>query len=262
MSKPLKAAFFDVDWTLYDHANKQYVPSALQAIKRLKKQGTKVFICSARPYESLRNFGAFDLGFHWDGFIACAGAYAMVKSKTVRKMAMPVPLIRKLITVTDELGLCVQLVTARTRFLTLPSNEYAFDYDNYFHDRCLVVHPYSDEEIIGVLVFAPEEYDPIIAERVPGFRFFRFAKCGVDLMDRDHRKGDAIADILKYLNIAKDDAIAFGDDVQDITMKGEVGTFVCMGNGKEAAKKAADYIAPRIEEDGIERALVDLGYLD
>ena len=262
MSKPLKAAFFDVDWTLYDHSAKQYVSSGIAAIKKLQKQGTKVFICSARPYESLKNFGVFDLGIRWNGYITCAGAYAVVGNRVVRKMAMPIPLIRQLIDVTDELGLCVQLVTAKKRFLTLPSNEYAFDYDNYYHDRCLVVHPYSSEEIIGVLVFAPEEYDAIIAERVPGFHFFRFANCGVDLMDHEHRKGDAIADILKFLSIEKKDAIAFGDDVQDITMKGEVRTFVCVGNGKKEALAAADFISPRIEDDGIEKALKGLGYLD
>ena len=74
MDKRIKAAFFDVDWTLYDHHNRRYVPSGIEAIKRLKQKGVMVFVCSARPYESLKQFGVFDLGIAWDGYIACAGA--------------------------------------------------------------------------------------------------------------------------------------------------------------------------------------------
>ena len=86
MGNELKAAFFDVDWTLYDHKAKRYVPSGIAAINELKHKGVKVFICSARPYESLRLFGAFDQGVKWDGFIACAGAYEQALRRDTPKI--------------------------------------------------------------------------------------------------------------------------------------------------------------------------------
>ena len=67
MGLNVKAAFFDVDWTLYDHASGRFIPSGLEAIKKLIKQGTKVFLCSARNYSSMRTFGLFKLGIPWSG---------------------------------------------------------------------------------------------------------------------------------------------------------------------------------------------------
>ena len=124
MGNELKAAFFDVDWTLYDHKAKRYVPSGIAAINELKHKGVKVFICSARPYESLRLFGAFDQGVKWDGFIACAGAYAVVGGKAIRKLSMPKGQVRTLVNLANRHGLVIQLVTPRTRFLTAARNEY------------------------------------------------------------------------------------------------------------------------------------------
>ena len=49
----IKAVFFDIDWTLYDHEAKRFVPTAIEGIKKLKEKGIKVFICSARNTESI-----------------------------------------------------------------------------------------------------------------------------------------------------------------------------------------------------------------
>ena len=57
------------------------------------------------------------------------------------------------------------------------------------------------------------------------------------------------------LNISLDQCMAFGDAGNDIEMLQMCGIGVCMGNGKEMAKKAADYITTDIDDDGIYNAL-------
>ena len=262
MANELKAAFFDVDWTLYDHKAKRYVASGIEAIKELKHKGVKVFICSARPYESLRLFGVFDQGVKWDGFIACAGAYAVVGGKTIRKLSMPKGQVRTLVNLANRHGLVIQLVTPRTRFLTAARNEYVDSYESRFHDDVYKVHPYYGEDVVGMLLFAPEEYDAEFISAWPGTSVFRFDKYGVDIYDVEHVKGEAISDVLAHLEIPKCQSIGFGDDVQDASMKGVVGTFVCMGNGKPEVKEQADYVTSRIDEDGVREALRHFGYID
>ena len=83
---------------------------------------------------------------------------------------------------------------------------------------------------------------------------------GVDISEGEHRKGDGIAIILNHLGLKKDEVIGFGDDYQDITMN-ESSIFVCVGNGKDAVKEAADYVCPRIADDGILEALHHFGVL-
>ena len=41
----------------------------------------------------------------------------------------------------------------------------------------------------------------------------------------------------------------------------ESSIFVCVGNGKDAVKEAADYVCPRIADDGILEALHHFGVL-
>ena len=55
-----------------------------------------------------------------------------------------------------------------------------------------------------------------------------------------------------------DDAITFGDGLNDIEMLEAAGIGVAMGNGHEKAKAAADVIAPHVDEDGIYKVMKEL----
>ena len=57
------------------------------------------------------------------------------------------------------------------------------------------------------------------------------------------------------------DAMAFGDGLNDREMLQAVGLGVAMGNAHPDLKTIAHHIAPAVNEDGIYRALVDLGVI-
>ena len=61
--------------------------------------------------------------------------------------------------------------------------------------------------------------------------------------------------VLDYFNINKEEAMAFGDGGNDISMLKYVGTGVAMGNAKDNVKAIADYITDSVQEDGIVSAL-------
>jgi Predicted hydrolases of the HAD superfamily len=84
----IKIAFFDIDCTLYDWEHKTWVASAITAIKQLQKNGVLVYLCSARPYNSMKLFGVFDLGIRWDGYIASAGAVAYGDRHYIKTLVM------------------------------------------------------------------------------------------------------------------------------------------------------------------------------
>ena len=121
----IKAVFFDIDWTLYDHEAKRFVPSAIVGIKKLKEKGIKVFICSARNTESIFSFGLYNLGIEWDGFISSAGAFAVIgKDHVVRKTLMEHEDLVKLSSLVLKNDLTMQMVTPWSRFLIAPPNEF------------------------------------------------------------------------------------------------------------------------------------------
>ena len=84
----IKAAFYDIHNTLYDWKNREWTPSGIEAVKAIKKKGIKVFICSARPYQSIREFGVFDMGIKWDGYVASAGGIAFARGKYLFKRTL------------------------------------------------------------------------------------------------------------------------------------------------------------------------------
>jgi Cof subfamily protein (haloacid dehalogenase superfamily) len=251
----IKIAFFDIDCTLYDWEHKTWVASAITAIKQLQKNGVLVYLCSARPYNSMKLFGVFDLGITWDGYIASAGAVAYGDRHYIKTLVMPSAQVHNLIKVTKALGLPMELIGLKTRCMTLKPNEFVEKYHWVYKDTTVAVRAYRGEPITGTLLFAPAEYDETLKAACPGVRFDRFAEYGVDVMDVPHEKGDAIKDVLTYYGFKKDEAIAFGDDYQDLTMVPQVGIFVSVGNGKDEVKAAATYVSRPIAEDGILEAL-------
>ena len=63
-------------------------------------------------------------------------------------------------------------------------------------------------------------------------------------------KGHGLAWLAAHLQIAQADIMAIGDSEADVPMIQWAGIGVAMGNGSAAAKSAADWIAPSLEQDG------------
>ena len=69
---------------------------------------------------------------------------------------------------------------------------------------------------------------------------------------------NAINKLLEYINLYKENAICFGDSVNDLDMFKSCGISVAMGNAIDRVKAAADKIAPSNEEDGVAKIIETL----
>ena len=67
----------------------------------------------------------------------------------------------------------------------------------------------------------------------------------------DSNKGIAVKKMLEILNIKKEEAIAIGDDNNDLSMFEQVGYKVAMGNAINIVKEKADEITLSNDEDGV-----------
>ncbi|HZL08068.1 MAG TPA: HAD family hydrolase [Candidatus Dormibacteraeota bacterium] len=64
-------------------------------------------------------------------------------------------------------------------------------------------------------------------------------------------KEHALAELLKFMNVAPEDAIGVGDNPNDLPLFNSVGLKVAMGNSPDELKAVADYVAPDLEHDGV-----------
>ena len=76
-----------------------------------------------------------------------------------------------------------------------------------------------------------------------------------------HSKASAIEWILKQYGIALEDAWVFGDSMNDLSMFQYVPNAVVMGKHDAGLESYATFTAKTVEEDGIYRAMEELGLL-
>ncbi|WP_269461274.1 HAD-IIB family hydrolase [Brochothrix thermosphacta] len=119
----------------------------------------------------------------------------------------------------------------------------------------------TDNEIYQMMLFADDSHDMSYNAAFENYRFVRWHDQSMDVIPANGSKADGIKALLSELNIAIENAYAFGDGMNDYEMLQAVGCGVAMGNGKEALKKVADYITDHVDEDGIMKGLKHLNLI-
>ncbi len=71
-------------------------------------------------------------------------------------------------------------------------------------------------------------------------------------------KHNGLKKTCEYLGIDPSETVAFGDNDNDIEMLETAGLGVCVANGTEKCKRAADKIAPECEKDGVAKEIFAL----
>jgi hydroxymethylpyrimidine pyrophosphatase-like HAD family hydrolase len=79
-----------------------------------------------------------------------------------------------------------------------------------------------------------------------------------DLVLENTAKSTGIIELLDYLGIDPEDAIAIGNGYDDIPMCDVVGTSIAVGNANQTLKEIATYITDTAENDGAAKILEKL----
>ena len=257
MNSDIKIIFSDIDWTLLNHGHEkhEFDYESIEALKRVQSSGVKVFLCTARPYHSVKGTGLLDL-IKPDGIVCTNGAVAFVGDTVIHNNCFPKETVKEIIKVANRHHLCIELKNEKDRWLTKPGNKYVDSYFAVFHEVYPEIRKYNNENISAILLLAPEKYDEVLKKEFPeGITGFRFSDCGVDVHYKPVYKSEGVNAVLNYLNINKDNAMALGDDYGDIEMFQAVKYSICMENGREEAKAVAYDITPHIDEHGVALAM-------
>ncbi|MCR5207038.1 MAG: Cof-type HAD-IIB family hydrolase [Eubacterium sp.] len=77
----------------------------------------------------------------------------------------------------------------------------------------------------------------------------------IEINSREATKGVALKKLAAALDIPLSQTMAFGDDLNDITMLSAAGIGVAMENADGEAKRAADYITDSCDDSGVAKAI-------
>lgn len=93
--------------------------------------------------------------------------------------------------------------------------------------------------------------EAVLQEKFPQLNIVRSSDILIEIMNKDVSKANGIEVLLHHLKMTPVQAIAFGDNYNDLTMLNFVGRGVVMQNAPEEIRKEAKYITKSNNEDGI-----------
>lgn len=259
-----KIVFFDIDDTLYRKYTDTLRPSVKTAVAALRGKGILTALATGRSLatipEKVRDMMA-ETGM--DAVVTINGQFALLHGKTVHEVPMDAGLMGRVCAHLDGLGMDYAFVggegiavSALSECVCRALKHIASD---FFADKDY----FSSKPVYQMLVFAEEDEMPPWSDIVKreGLKTVRWHEEAVDLLPAGASKTDGIRSVVEALGLEMADVMAFGDGLNDVEMLSEVGFGVAMGNGEQAAKEAAKYVCPGVDEDGVLRGLQDLGVI-
>lgn len=255
----IKIIFFDIDDTLYIK-NEQRVPnSVFDVIERLKQRNIIPAIATGRTFSAFpETINTLRKQTGIDVFVTINGLLNFYQDKIISQYPLSIndieAVIKKLTLLKIEYAfVCYEeiAVSADNEQISVAlspiKSDYIVDPQYYLH------HP-----VYQLLAFYPPEREQeviqagVLADNLKSVRWHPFS---VDILNKNYSKAQGIDDVLRYFDLTAENAMAFGDGLNDIEMLSNVGIGVAVGNAHSDLKKVADYVALPITEDGIKVAL-------
>ncbi len=253
-----KYFFIDFDNTTFSHWTHQIPASALEAFKMLQQNGHKFILASGRPFRSgSEMLTEYDL--HPDCLISSNGAIVEAEGHLLQENFVDPEVQKRLIDFVLEKGYCL---TTHYNGIWYCSNPERF----VSHSRIKPPQPMVGGKdfltLYDCLVNAfflsdtPEAIEDVQAH-FPELKLLRMGTelGGADVIPRANGKANGIPLILDYYGASLTDTVAIGDSMNDLEMVRTAHLGIAIGNAMPELKKAADYIAPDIDEDGLSTAI-------
>ena len=260
-----RAIFFDIDRTLYDHRSDFVPPSTLAAIAALRARGIVPAIATGRGYAALPpRIAQLVASGEIALVVSSNGQYNRLGDRVLSAHPLPVADIESLIRAFRAHDWEYTFVSKRHMAAGRSRGSSHRVLRGY---PCYIVAPdyFREHAVHQMIVLAPVEEEEalqtILADHGGRYRSVRSHASAVDLLHAEGSKARGIADACAALGFAPQETMAFGDGLNDVEMFAAVGCAVAMGDACDALKAVASHITGTLEEDGIARALLDLGVL-
>lgn len=264
-----KLLVLDVDGTLLND-EREISKRTLAALLKVQQMGVRIVLASGRPTYGLMplaktlelgNYGGFVLSYNGCQIIKAQNGEILFERRINPEM---LPYLEKK---ARKNGFAIFTYHDDTLITDSPDNEYikneallnnlkiikedefstAIDFAPC---KCMLV---SDKE--KALIGLEQHWEKRLADTLDAFRsepyFLEVVPCGVN-------KANTLGALLEHLGVTREEVIAVGDGVCDVTMLQLAGMGVAMGHSQDSVKVCADYVTASNEEDGVALAVEKL----
>ena len=256
-----KVVILDIDGTILPHG-KTLSHATKDAILQLRENGLEVVLATGRaPYFSdsiIEQTGINSMVFF-------NGSYAFHEGKEIYKSAIDKHVLERVHQLSNQHQHPLTYLS-QTSFKVTDLG-HPFVVEAYQKDpwKPELAPPqfWTDQEIYQLFLHCDVEEELHYQAKVPELDFRRWSSgartCDVNLSNSNKAVG--LTKLLEKLGIAPDEAVAFGDGLNDLEMLSLVGMGVAMGNAREELKEVANMVTLSAEEDGVRYGLERLGLI-
>lgn len=256
--KNIKIAFIDIDGTL-SNSKKEISNITSMAIKRATEKGLLVVLCSGR--NNLYVYNASKSANASKYIISCNGAEIFdyknnlhIKSSKIKR---------------NDTSIIWDYCNSNNIGCLLNAKNNRYCNKNHFieeNDKILINDLKDVSDDIFQLVAVGYDYKTMHElEKLINSTNLRIANpsqsylqkdCAnhhlfFDITNNDVSKGSAIEELLNYLKVSRENAIGFGDHINDFDLFDAVGFKIAMGNANPKLKEKADFITLSNDEHGV-----------
>ncbi|OCS93697.1 Cof-type HAD-IIB family hydrolase [Caryophanon latum] len=248
-----KLLFFDVDGTLYN-SQKQLSYATKEAIQLAKENGHIVAIATGRgPFmiEELRRELAIDT------FVTYNGQYVVHEGDIIFTDELTKEQQHDIIAFAASRNEPVVFMTAAEMIASVPNHGgigASLSTLKYPYPRVEADY-FKNNPVYQLLLYTPVEQERIYTERFDYVQLVRWHETSCDVLPKAGSKARGIQKLAERLGFSMDDVIAFGDGLNDVEMLQAARIGVCLGNGHEKAKEAADYVVAHVDDEGLSQAM-------
>lgn len=256
-----KVLVLDIDGTL-TNSNKEITDRTRDALIAMQRAGHTLVLASGRPTGGLRMFiGELELPRYGGYTISYNGARVTdtATGESVYRKALPdyvAPWMHHY-ALDHDLGMC----TYRGNELLCGTRADAYieretSLNRFTRSHVESFEPMMRTDLYKVLLTAEPEraarHEALLAQRFEGrLSIYRSEPFFIEVMACGINKADAIAGLLERLELQREDVIACGDGLNDLSMIRYAGLGVAMGNAQQEVKRAADIVTLTNDEDGL-----------
>ena len=245
---PIKAAFFDIDGTLLSFKTHRMPASTVEALAELRRRGVITVVSSGRPTYQLPS----ELASGFDAYVTLNGQLCLDENGVYRSVPLPDDDARVIADQAAE-GLYDVLVLQRERAFanrlgprvraTAEQAGLVYAVDDIAHAL--------DAPVYQFCAYVDPGEEHLFLDRTHGVRTTRWSELFCDVVPREGGKRYGVEATLERFGVAPEEAIAFGDGENDLSMFEAVGTSVAMGNAWDTVKERASWVTTSVDDDGI-----------
>ena len=251
--------FFDIDGTLVDDKTQILPQSTCDAIHALVAKGHIPVVNTGRPYSHL---DPRIRALPFAGWICAGGQEVLLQNRWLKKQTIPQDWLPEIIDQVRRHGLQVVYEAEGGFYL---DETHPYEHDEIQFQCSLMRRNGGYIRNLGEGIQHP--FVKFCTFDAPGCRRMEFITAVedrfvciqrrgmVELLVKGNSKAAGLQLVLQALDCPVEDTMAFGDSGNDLPMLKAAGIGVCMGNGVQEAKDAADYVTKTVLEDGIFHAL-------